>query len=95
MKFKDKVKSKVAELRAKAPVVATTGALVVGTSMTALAEDATTTTSMANVTSAVDVILNVAGSVINFGLENPVLAIVLVGGTVIPTGMAVFHGFRH
>ncbi len=95
MKLKDKVRAKVAQFKAKAPVVATTATMVVVTSMTALADDTSTSTAFSNVSSAVDVILDVAGSVINFGMQNPVLAIVLVGGTVIPVGMAVFHGFRH
>ena len=55
-----------------------------------------TTTSMTDmISSALETLMDVSTTVINFALENPVLAVLFVSGTIVPAGFAFFRSGKN
>lgn len=53
---------------------------------------ATTVTDM--ITTGLETLMSVSTTLIDYALENPILAILFVGGTIVPAGFALFRGAR-
>ena len=47
------------------------------------------------ITTALDTLTSVATTLIDFAMENPILAVLFVGGTIVPAGFALFGGAKH
>ncbi len=46
------------------------------------------------ITSALETLMSVATTLVDYALENPVLAILFVGGTIVPAGFALFRNAK-
>lgn len=69
------------------------GLLTAANSAVTVLGDAGDTSTM--ITTALTTLTSVATTLINYALENPMLAILFVGGTIVPVGFALFKQARH